>query len=810
MAELKYTKSTTAYEGMPQLTNAATEQQIATNQRLNRFLNTAGQFFQEQAIDYATDQAIEEAIRNPITSEQLAQARRTGDNPVAKYLEGGTAYNTAITKTLGQQVAGELSIELAKYNSDILEQVRLGKFENSEEVLAKLKEPIQAQVEFFAGIDPELAESYGSKATMAARNVYQTSNDIFAQQKENQAQVNAYTAISQEVSNYSKYRAANPNATNEQLKQYRETVEKFVTDTTLSMSKDQLKLKQDLTKALQNVDDMTVAKDIAIVYTGDKINEVISDLDKYDPTKLDFNKAYSGDKLSPEQAELAKYYHDMSIVEQKDFKQKIASALVVVNAGQDELKREVSYNIKKSNQFLKFQQPIPQDIKDFVNKNIDEDSIEYKEWKITESFSDNIETYNQMPFVTQKKDKDNPGLVDKLTAMNNRITDKNYQPSYEELKETELLNSYVKNVQTQLTNDPVGTMLKRAGEYTPLDLSNPDILKEQVAERRGLIGTYGPLYGMSESQFDQNIMTKSEVNAFVGAYRNGDGATRVAMLRMIDDSFGDSNSSALLQLVNNGLPTTAELSSYIGDPNVTERFLSFDAPDEQERLTKVATQKGTSFNEVSRAVADKLQGFSNMVMMQNPFNKSTATAKMANINNALTYYAINEMQSGKSLSASVKEATNLINNDFQIEDTYLIPKKYNGQPINADDVATKANRIKDIELANFNAVPFGSFLDIPKAERQAEFNNQLVENGRWVNTADGTGLMFVIVLDDGSFAPIENSNGENLRFNFDDTDMIIPTTDIDISAPKDETRLERIGRERRAERALKNKRDIRY
>ena len=185
-------------------------------------------------------------------------------------------------------------------------------------------------------------------------------------------------------------------------------------------------------------------------------------------------------------------------------------------------------------------------------------------------------------------------------------------------------------------------------------------------------------------------------------------------------------------------------------------------------------------------------------------------ADIANINDALTYYAINEMQSGKSMASAIEEATNLINNDFQIEDTYLIPKKYNGQPINADDVATKANRIKDIELAKFNAVPFGSFLDIPEAERQKEFNSQLVENGRWVNTADGTGLMFVIVLADGSFAPIENSNGENLQFNFNDTDMIIPTTDIDISAPKDETRFERIGRERRAERALKNKRDIRY
>jgi len=807
MAQLPtYKKMTPTYEGIAGITDVVIRQENITSQRINRFLDTAKTEFQAKAVEYATDKAVEDAIRNPITAEQLDQAMDTGGNPVESYLKGGTAYNEAITKVIGQQVAGELSIDLNKYNSDVLEQVRTGQIANSEEMLAKLKEPIQAQIEFFANIDPKQAQSYGSKATANAHNVYLQGVRIFEGQQQKQAEANAKTMIAQEKDNYNNFLKNYPDATNQQKEIYRQAIEKTAVDTSLSMTRNQLELTNILKAELKGIDDGYVIKDIAVAYTGNNVAEVINDLNKYDNIK----KKYKGDVLSPDQYNLAEYYHNMNIEEQNEFKQKIASQLSIANAGQAELKREVNYNIKKSNQFLKFQQPIPQDIKDFVNKNIDEDSIEYKEWKITESFSDNIETYNQMPFVTQKNDKENVGLVDKLTAMNNRITDKNYQPSYEELKEAELLTSYVKNVQTQLTNDPVGTMLKRAGEYTPLDLSNPDILKEQVAERRALIGTYGPLYGMSESQFDQNIMTKPEVNSFVDAYRNGDGATRVAMLRMIDDSFGDSNSSALLQLVNAGLPTTAELSSYIGDPNVTERFLSFDDPDEQERLTKVATQKNTSYNEVSRAVANKLQGFSNMVMMQNPFNKSTATKKMANINDALTYYAINEMQSGKSMASAIEEATNLINNDFQIEDTYLIPKKYNGQPINADDVATKANRIKDIDLAKFNAVPFGSFLDIPEAEREAEFNSQLVENGRWVNTADGTGLMFVIVLDDGSFAPIENSNGENLQFNFNDTDMIIPTTDIDISAPKDETRFERIGKERRAERALKNKRDIRY
>ena len=770
------------YEGMAQLTDVVTRQEAATGERINKFLSGVTQDFRQQGIQYATDQAIEDAIRNPITKSQIDVARATGDNPVTKYLQGGTAYNEAMTKMLGQQVAGELNITLAKHNSDLLEQVRLGQIENSETLLLKLSEPIKAQVEFFTDIDPEMAAQFGANATLSAKNTYSSGVKIFEGLKEEKAYADATTTINNGTDEFSTFMDNYPDATPEQILARKETIEKVAIDTSLSMSRKQRELTEQLINKLNEVEDAHVAKDIAIKYKGNKINEVLNEL--------------TNDKTN-----VGEYYNKKNILQKDVFTRQIANALSVQNSGLAQIQREVTHNIGRSNSFLKFQQPIPDDIKNFINKNIDVDSTEYKDWKITELFSDNIETYNSTPYVE---------LVSSLNSMNERLLNPNIETSYEEIKTTELLTNYVKNVQTQLNNDPVGIMLKRAGEYKPLDLSNPDILKEQVTKRRSLVGTYGPLYGMSESQFDQNIMTKSEVNSFVGAYKKGDGATRVAMLRMIDDSFGDSNSSALLQLVNDGLPTTAELSSYIGDPNVTERFLSFDDPDEQERLTKVATQKNTSYNEVSRAVANKLQGFSNMVMMQNPFNKSTATAKMANINDALTYYAINEMQSGKSMASAIEEATNLINNDFQIENTYLIPKKYNGQPINADDVATKANRIKDIELAKFNAVPFDSFLDIPEDERQEEFNDQLIENGRWVNTADGTGLMFVIVLNDGSFAPIENINGENLKFNFNDTDMIIPTTDIDISAPKNETRLERIGKQRRAERALENKRDIRY
>ena len=93
------------YEGMAQLTDVVTRQEVATGERINKFLSSVTQDFRQQGIQYATDQAIEDAIRNPITKSQIDVARATGDNPVTKYLQGGTAYNEAMTKMLGQQVA---------------------------------------------------------------------------------------------------------------------------------------------------------------------------------------------------------------------------------------------------------------------------------------------------------------------------------------------------------------------------------------------------------------------------------------------------------------------------------------------------------------------------------------------------------------------------------------------------------------------------------------------------------------------------------------------------------------------------------
>ena len=85
---------------------------------------------------------------------------------------------------------------------------------------------------------------------------------------------------------------------------------------------------------------------------------------------------------------------------------------------------------------------------------------------------------------------------------------------------------------------------------------------------------------------------------------NGDGATRVALLQTIDKGFGDSNSQALMQLVNGGLPSTAELSSYFGDPVLTEKLISFDSKEKRDALKEFAKDNETSYQAIRVMVRD--------------------------------------------------------------------------------------------------------------------------------------------------------------------------------------------------------------
>jgi hypothetical protein len=240
----------------------------------------------------------------------------------------------------------------------------------------------------------------------------------------------------------------------------------------------------------------------------------------------------------------------------------------------------------------------------------------------------------------------------------------------------------------------------------------------------------------------------------------------------------------MLQLTNAGLPETAQLSSFFNNPNLTQRFLSFDSEDEQKRIEKLAKDKGVKFNDVRASIRDNLKEFEDVAMRGSRFNNSVALDKIDNIADVLTFYALSEFVSGaSSQGAAEKNAINLINNAFEIQDTFFVPLIYNGESIasSADFIAEKANLIKDFYVEDFGAVAFESIdEDVTDIELNEAMIDQLKNFGEWRNTADGTGLIYGIVFNDGSFGPVKNQQGEYLSFTFDDTSLRIPGTDKDM------------------------------
>ena len=308
--------------------------------------------------------------------------------------------------------------------------------------------------------------------------------------------------------------------------------------------------------------------------------------------------------------------------------------------------------------------------------------------------------------------------------------------------------------------------------------NNPDL---KLQKKKALTEIYVETQlNMGQPPYQIKVMSNSEASGFVEQYVNGDQNMRIAMLQNLDAEFGDYNSNAMLQLTNAGLPVTAELSSFFNNPKLTERFLSFDSKDEQDRLKQYAKDNNITFNDVRKSIRDNLSEFEDVVMRGSRFNTSVALDKMDNIVDVLSYYALNEMVAGESQGSAEKNAYNLINNSFEIQDTFFVPLVYNGKSItsSADFIVEKANLIKDFYVEDFGAVAFESVdEDVTDIELNEAMKDQLKNYGEWRNSADGTGIVYGIVFNDGSFGPVKNQEGEYLSFNFDNTSLTIPGTD---------------------------------
>jgi hypothetical protein len=286
------------------------------------------------------------------------------------------------------------------------------------------------------------------------------------------------------------------------------------------------------------------------------------------------------------------------------------------------------------------------------------------------------------------------------------------------------------------------------------------------------------------------VIPKANAVAIVQDYNNRKPQEKIAYLQSLENQYGDNYGKLLTQLSENELPVTAKLVSYLNDENFAIQATSVDNKEERKRLDQFLKDSDKiSKDELRKNVATELSKFQEVIVKSNPFNTEKALKEVSDMQEVITYIAANKIFAGKDPAKAVKEATGYITENFDIKDTYFIPKIYNNQRLSDSQrqhIETKANIIKEKFIDQLDIAPLGS--SDPKISNE-ELNKavkvQIQKNGMWVNTADGNGIVLAVTLSDGTIALIENKKGELIKMNFDDSSFKVPTTNLNIDLAKE-------------------------
>ena len=322
------------------------------------------------------------------------------------------------------------------------------------------------------------------------------------------------------------------------------------------------------------------------------------------------------------------------------------------------------------------------------------------------------------------------------------------------------------------TNDTISEMIE------DIRLSDGEIKTQKQLELTNLL--HETQKKMGSPDYEIKVVSKNEAISFVETYMKADEGERIALLEDAENRFGDFFSKAMNEYSAQGLPITAEFSSFFGNPNLTKKFLSFDSEDERKKLDKVLINNDTSITKIRESIFDNLAEFRKAVVFGNRFDTSAAADKLDRMEVVLSYYAASEIFVTGDVNKAIKNASSLIKDNFDIKETFFVPRIYNGETLNQgqiDFVIDKSKKVLNY-LDEWGMQSFGSTkLDDQKVLDQ-EMKEQIKENGRWVNNTDGTGIIFGIIMGDGSFAPLINKDNETLEIMFDDDSLLVPNTDI--------------------------------
>jgi len=415
----------------------------------------------------------------------------------------------------------------------------------------------------------------------------------------------------------------------------------------------------------------------------------------------------------------------------------------------------------------------------------------YNNFKQTEKNVINFSGYKNQLF--------NSKVGDETKIINSfPVTNENYA---EDLKYKQKLTNYLSVKDELIKKDSASLILSYNDEVKKSYQDFTSETNEQVKDQK-----FKKYLNMTvESQMNMGIdaslikvIPESQAAQLVNDYNNRNANEKIGYLRSLEEQYGEYYGTILTQLSANGLPVTAKLVSYLGDEKFALSSISIDTKEEKQRLKNYLQTTDTTMSEVQKSVGDELETFRQKVLYANPFNTSKANKELDQITDIITYMTINELSRGSELGDAVDFATGFITNNFDLsKETYFIPKIYNNSRISEAQInfiKKKADVIQERYLDKFDMEYFKSNNpDVPEQELNESMIDQAKRNGVWLNSADGSGLVFAIKFFDGTFGIVTNKEGKELKFNFDDDSYILPHTNIILDFERPKSLEEKIG-----------------
>jgi len=173
----KYQQTGRVTPDMPQLDFANVKEAFRTSQAMTKGLDKISSFAFEKMGKQAEEDAIKNAIIQPLTLEQIQQANQRGESvsDLLNQVGGGEIYQDTYRKIQGKQLRSELEITAQQALSSIQSQVTLGQINDVNVISSKFDSIVSGFSKPLAELSPEEAVSFKQSMAVTANTFFKES-----------------------------------------------------------------------------------------------------------------------------------------------------------------------------------------------------------------------------------------------------------------------------------------------------------------------------------------------------------------------------------------------------------------------------------------------------------------------------------------------------------------------------------------------------------------------------------------------------------------------------------------------------------